>query len=143
MSEWRNGGTIPRECESCSRVDICRGGCRVEAFARGNDRRTLPEFANLDNLPVNYRRPEEIVNFTDDTAFTVSDEAKFLKDSECYRVSSGILAVHLTDDFAMWLMSNPSFTFSELLNVTGADREELTLILNMLAKNNMLTVKQG
>lgn len=140
MSEWRNGGTIPRECESCSRVDICRGGCRVEAFARGNDRRTLPEFANLDNLPVNYSRPMEIITFTDDTAFTVSDDAKFLKDYECYRISSGITAAYLTNDFAQWLMNNPAFTFSELMSVTGADKEELTMILNMLAKNNILII---
>ena len=82
-------------------------------------------------------------SFTDNTAFTVSEDAKFLKDAECYRVSSGILAVHLTDNFAEWLMSHHGFKFSELLRVTGADREELTLILNMLAKNNILTVKQG
>ena len=138
MSEWRNGGIIPSECESCSRADICRGGCRVEAFARGGDRRTLPEFANLDNLPVNYTRPEEVMQFTDSTAFTVPDRVIFLKDAECFRVSAGISAVHITNDFAEWLKGNPCFTFAELLGVTGADREELALILNMLAKNGII-----
>ena len=88
---------------------------------------------------MNYSRPEEIMSFTDDTAFTISGDAKFLKDAECYRVSSGILAVHLTNDFARWLMDNPAFTFSELVRVTEADREELTLILNMLVKNGIIT----
>ena len=57
---------------------------------------------------------------------------------ECYRVSSGICAVHLTNEFAEWLEDNRTFTFGELLEITGAVREELTMILNMLAKNKII-----
>ena len=140
MSEWRNGGTIPYECSECGRADICRGGCRVEAFARGGDRRTLPEFADLKNISVDYTRPEEIIDFNDETTFTVSDDTKFLKDKECYRVSSGISAVYLTNDFAEWLKDNKSFTFSELSEISGVEREYLNAILNMLAKNRIITL---
>lgn len=138
MSEWRNGGTIPTECAGCSREYTCRGGCRVEAFARGGDRKTLPEFANLKNLPVNYSKSVEAKVFNDDTVFAVSDDARFVEDMECCRVSSGISAVHITKDFARWLEENHTFTFAVLLEASGCEREELSLILNMLAMNRII-----
>ena len=138
MSEWRGEKIIPSECESCNRVYTCRGGCRVEAFAREENRKGLPAFANLKNIPVKYSKQIEIINFTDNNAFELSPEAKFLKDKECFRVSAGISAVHLDNEFAEWLQDNTSFTFIELLKISGAGRVELTLILNMLIKNRIL-----
>ena len=61
-----------------------------------------------------------------------------MKDKECFRVSAGISAVHLDNEFAEWLQDNTSFTFIELLKISGAGRDELTLILNMLIKNRIL-----
>ncbi len=140
MSEWRNGGMIPSECEHCNRVYTCRGGCRVEAFAYDGDRKTLPTFANLENIPVNYVKPIEIINLADDSEFEVSPHAKFLKDKECYRVSVGIVAVHLTNEFAQWLKNNPWFTFTELAKISHIQHEELNLILNMLIKNAIINI---
>lgn len=138
MLEWRNGGMIPHECEVCNRMYTCRGGCRVEAFAYQGDRRTLPTFADIKNIPVKYTKPVEIIDFEDATGFYVSRDAHFLKDKECYRVSVGISAVHLTDEFAEWLRDNQHFTFGGLLEISGVEREELNLILNMLAKNKII-----
>ena len=140
MSEWRDGGTIPAECSGCSREFTCRGGCRVEAYARGGDIKTRPAFADRRHVPSEFSKSVELQAFADDTKFTVSPEAKFLKDAECYRVSSGIAAVHLTNEFAEWLRDTHIFTFRELLSAAGAEREELALILNMLAKNKIVIV---
>ena len=139
MSEWRDGGTIPVECSGCSREFTCRGGCRIEAYARGGDIKTMPAFADRKRVPSASIKTVELQAFDEDTAFTVSPDAKFLKDMECYRVSSGIAAVHLTNEFAEWLRDTHTFTFQELLSATGAEREELALILNMLAKNQIIT----
>ncbi|MBQ7733897.1 MAG: radical SAM protein [Synergistaceae bacterium] len=143
MSEWRNGGMIPQECQDCNRAYICRGGCRVEAFAYEGNRKKLPTFANLKNIPVNYHKQIEIINFTDNSIFNLSPEAKFLKDKDCYRVSVGITAAHLTNEFAEWLQANPSFKFNELQKISDIEieREELTLILNMLIKNRIIILK--
>ena len=140
MSEWRSGGMIPEECASCNRVYTCRGGCRVEAFANGGYRKTLPTFADLNNIPEKYNKPVEIMNFADNSLFEVSKDAKFLQDKECFRVSVGIVAVHLTNDFAEWLQENKLFKFSELLNISNLSREELTLIVNMLIKNKIINI---
>ena len=138
MSEWRNGGVIPSECSGCSREYTCRGGCRVEAYARGGDRRTLPEFADRRHAPSEFAGGTELREYSESQGFRVSESAKFLRDEECYRVSSGICAVHLTNEFAEWLKDNHTFTFAELLEITGAEREELTMIVNMLAKNKII-----
>ena len=100
MSEWRNGGVLPAECVGCEREETCRGGCRVEAYARGGDRRTLPEFADRKHVPSGAGRAVTLQEFADEQAFRVSEEAKFLRDAECFRVSSGICAVHLANEFA-------------------------------------------
>ena len=94
MSERRSGGMIPEECASCNRVYTCMGGCRVEAFANGGYRKTLPTFADLNNIPEKYNKPVEIMNCADNSLFEVSKDAKFLQDKECFRVSVGIVAVH-------------------------------------------------
>ncbi len=138
MSEWRNGGVIPPECSGCVRELTCRGGCRVEAYAHGGDRRTFPAFADRNNAPSEFCGAEEVWDFQDDQVFTLSPDALFLKDRECWRVSSGITAVHLADDFAEWLRGKGVFTFGELLRLTGAEREELAVILSMLANNSII-----
>lgn len=140
MSEWRSGGMIPRECAGCSREYTCRGGCRVEAFAHGGDRKTLPAFANIKNIPVNYTKPVQIEEFGDTTSFAVSGKAVFVEETECVRVSVGIVAVYVTKEFAGWLKDNSAFTFGELLAISGAEHEELNMILNMLLKNKILKV---
>ena len=129
---------IPSECSGCSREYTCRGGCRVEAYARGGDRRTLPEFADRRHAPSEFAGGTELREYSESQGFRVSESAKFLRDEECYRVSSGICAVHLTNEFAEWLKDNHTFTFAELLEITGAEREELTMIVNMLAKNKII-----
>ena len=89
---------------------------------------------------MNYVKPIEIINLADDSEFEVSPHAKFLKDKECYRVSVGIVAVHLTNEFAQWLKNNPCFTFKELAKISHIQHEELKLILNMLIKNTIINI---
>ena len=138
MSAWRNGGVVPSECSGCSREDTCRGGCRVEAYARGNDRKTFPAFADRKYVPSGYAGSAEIRKFTGSQIFSVSPDTRFLKDRECFRVSCGILAVHLADEFAEWLMNRETFTFGELSEASGVSDEELGLVVNMLLQNKII-----
>jgi len=56
------------------------------------------------------------------------------------RVSAGICAVHLTNEFAEWLEGNPEFRLSELEEAAGVERETLNVIMNMLAKNGIIDI---
>lgn len=138
MSDWRTRGVIPEECSGCNREYSCRGGCRVEAYALGNDRRTLLAFAELKNVPVKYEKQIELEEFSEASQFCVPADVRFLRDWECMRVSAGISAAHLTNEFADWLEGHAAFTFTELLDASGVKREELNAILNMLARNKII-----
>lgn len=139
MSEWRNGKLIPDECKDCLLVHTCRGGCRVESYASHGNYKALPTFA----IPGKMVPPKKNVKtnvYTEGTIFSISPQAVFLKDKECYRVSNGIAAVYLTNPFAEWLINRNEFSFQELLQASQYKEESLTLILNMLQINGILEV---
>lgn len=142
MSEWRNGSLIPKECESCARLSDCQGGCRVEAYANHNKYDALPTFANPQNQSVLQTGIIETQNPKDYSMFSfeVSEEAVFLQDLECNRVSVGIVAIHLTNEFAKWLQKNRHFTFNALLCETEVSKEELNVIVEMLLKNGIIKI---
>lgn len=139
MSEWRNNALLPKECESCTRLFECQGGCRVEAYASQNRYDTMSSFADINNFSVT--RSEEIEEEIKDyslSSFVVSEEAVFLKDLECTRVSVGIVAVFLEDEFAVWLKRNKHFSFQMLSQAAELSNTELNIILEMLLKNGII-----
>ena len=139
MVEWRNGTFLPEECRECSRLSTCRGGCRVESYANKNDYKALPSFADTENIP----EVEEcdVVDYSNVEGFEVSQQAIFLRDLECYRVSVGIVATHLVCEFAEWLQSNRNFSFLQLKEATELDNDDLNAVLDMLIKNGIISVK--
>ena len=138
MIEWRNGSFLPEECKECSRLSTCRGGCRVESYANKNDYNALPSFADANNIPE--IEDAEIVDYSNVKGFKVSPQAVFLKESECYRVSVGIVATHLSNEFANWLQQNKTFSFSLLKDATELDNDDLNAVLDMLVKNGIVSV---
>lgn len=139
MAEWRNGSLIPKECADCNRLHFCRGGCRVESFASTGDYRALPTFADLNNVPVKITQKERNPDFQPEARFFLSRDAVFLQDAECCRVSVGITAVHLMNEFARWLTEHESFSFGELLGSTkNVPEKNVSLILNMLIRNKIV-----
>ncbi len=142
MSEWRNGSLIPDECKKCNKVRSCRGGCRVESYANTGDYKSLPTFADLKNVPVAAAKNAEILDFSDDAEFSLEPKTVFLKDKECYRVSVGFVATHLSNDFANWLMENHSFKFDDLQKATPAPRAQLLAVLKMLLNNGIIHIQK-
>lgn len=139
MIEWRNGSFIPEECKECSRLSTCRGGCRVEAYANKNKYNALPTFADTDNI----HEVEQIQlnDYSSAQKIVVSPQAIFLKDLECYRVSVGIVATHLTNEFAEWLQQNKIFSFAFLKEVTELDDDNLNAVIDMLCKNGIVSIE--
>lgn len=139
MAEWRNGSFLPEECKECSRLSTCHGGCRVEAYANKNDYKALPTFADTNNI----HEVEEIklIDYSYAQKIVVSPQAIFLKDLECYRVSVGIVATHLTNEFAEWLQQNKNFSFASLKEVTELDDDNLNAVIDMLCKNGIVFIE--
>lgn len=139
MIEWRNGSFLPKECKECSRLSTCRGGCRVEAYANKNKYNALPTFADANNI----HEVEEIQlnDYSSAQKIVVSPQAIFLKDLECYRVSVGIVATHLTNEFAEWLQQNKKFSFASLKKVTELDDDNLNAVIDMLCKNGIVSIE--
>lgn len=141
MAEWRNGSMIPSECSNCNHLYLCRGGCRVETYAKSNDYKGLPAFANPKNTPIRDKTKVEIEKFSTKTKFALNEDVVFLRDKECYRVSIGIVAVHLAFEFADWLQHNKEFLFSDLIKASKIGKQQLNLILNMLYKNRIIRIQ--
>ena len=71
----------------------------------------------------------------------VSPQATFLQDLDCYRVSVGIVATHLTIEFAEWLQQNKIFSFAFLKEVTELDDDNLNAVIDMLCKNGIVSIE--
>ncbi len=140
MAEWRDGSYLPKECKGCSRLSTCRGGCRVESYANENSYRALPSFADPNNVPEIVEN--DVVDYSDVKEIAVAPQAIFLKDKECYRVSVGIVAMYLHDEFAEWLQENSKFSFEQLRQATELESDELNVVIDTLCKNGILVARQ-
>lgn len=110
----------------------------MEAYANNGDYRALSTFADPKNI---FARENDsgIIDFAGDDHFMMADNVQFLKDKSCYRVSVGIVAAYLADEFAVWLMKNRGFSFRSLMSAAGGDRSRLDMVLDMLLKNGIVT----
>lgn len=51
MDIWSKGLYIPSECEPCSLLSICGGGCRMEAKTRTGNIKSLDPYSSLEHIP--------------------------------------------------------------------------------------------
>lgn len=138
MFKWRRGALIPSECRECSRVDSCKGGCRIEAYACNGKYDSLPTFADSRNDTICKSEGEgiELIDYTD-KSFTLNEKAQFVKDLECYRVSVGIKPTFLGFEFCDWIRNVKHFSFNDLKNATKLD-DNTNGLLNLLMLNNVI-----
>lgn len=135
MSAWRDGSMIPEQCGGCAKIDTCRGGCRVESYAQRGNYDTVPNFYDktLETDMVN-----DAYSYFADDKFCVSNNAVFLRDKFCVRVSVGIVPVFLSFEFADWISKHRNFYFSELKCDCVLEDRELSIAIELLVKNGIL-----
>ena len=51
MDIWSKGLYIPSECELCSLLPLCGGGCRMEAKTRTGNIKSLDPYSSLEHIP--------------------------------------------------------------------------------------------
>ena len=140
MISWRNSSMIPELCKSCSIVNRCRGGCRVESYARDNDYSKPPTFFNSDKHFDVDTKVAAGKGYKSSECFILSDNVVFLKDENCYRVSVGIIPTFLSFELVDWLKCHKSFSYQELADSCEIAPSDLNLAIELMIKN--LIIKQ-
>lgn len=60
LQDWRTERFIPEECNECSVRNVCRGGCRTEAFAASGNLEEPDPYAVFSRPPLEMSPPKDI-----------------------------------------------------------------------------------
>ena len=136
-SEWRDGSLLPEECKKCNMVEICKGGCRVDAFPFTKRLDSMDTTARLENVPIKYSKVEETTSYSEDKVFVVND-LNIVKEEFGYRISNKRAYVFVTQELLDFIMSNKSFTIADIINGFSVDEITANNILSRLIKNGIV-----
>lgn len=80
LQPWRVTGTyLPNECQDCKIKNLCRGGCRTEAYVSGGNLKCVDPYSNFSNTALAKPIPERPPVNIEDT-FTFSKRATSRKE---------------------------------------------------------------
>lgn len=138
ISEWRDGSLLPEECQKCSMKEICKGGCRVDAFPFTGRLDSMDTSARTCNLPIKYHKAETpIGDYTDVSVFIVNP-FRCVEEEFGYRISYKQAYVFATKELKDYLCTHTCFTRPELMRDFSVDSATATMILSRLSKNGII-----
>lgn len=137
ISEWRDGTLLPSECKKCNMREICKGGCRVDAFPFTGKLDAMDTTAKLENLPIRYYKVESKSNYSDLDVFSVNP-FRCIKEAFGYRISYRQAYVFVTKELKEYLSTHSSFTRTDIMNDFSVDSATATNILSRLTKNGII-----
>jgi len=141
MAEWRDGSLFPQECSKCNLKEICKGGCRVDAFPFTGKLNSLDTSACLENLPIRYQKAESKIKYTIEDVFYVNP-IKILKENFGYRLSYKASYVFVTDELMDFISNNPTFTLETIIKQFSVDYPTANAILVRLVKNGIIQLER-
>ncbi len=140
VAEWRDGSLLPEECKQCKHVEICKGGCRVDAFPFTGKLNSLDTTTNLENLPIKYiPKSTAIPEFFDDDTF-IKNPFTCVKEDFGYRISYRQSYIFITEELKRFLDSKSIFNRSDIVNDFSVDSTIANRILSRLAMNGIIQV---
>ncbi len=123
MDEWRNGSLIPSDCQKCSHLNICKGGCRLEACTSTGKRDALDTFAIAEMIPPPFKKLPMQYSWDTGAIFKVRSKLLWQKEDFGWRVSLGPRFTYITDKTKDWIDSHNSFSLEDMTNHYGKDAE--------------------
>lgn len=137
ISEWRDGTLLPEECKKCNMRNICKGGCRVDAFPYTGQLDSLDTTARLENLPIKYNKSENVIKYSDDDIFTLNP-VKYVEEEFGYRISYKNSYVFVTKELMEFLNSKLHFTRTDVMKGFSVSSATADAILHRLVKNGVI-----
>ena len=148
MTDWRSAQYVPNECEECTWLNRCNGGCRTNAktmYGEWNSKEAWMTKAIKTPPPKRSKTiellPETILQVNVDYKHRQEDETAFV----IYNVLDDVyFMVNKTYyDFIVGLKDNDRFTYSELLekyNVNVDDDKAFRGVITFLVQKNILKI---
>ena len=119
MSEWRDGSLVPTECKECRDLNVCNGGCRLEACSLTGKRNEMDTFANTKMLPLQYEKRMPEYHWNPHTVFKVHSGMKYKKESFGWRISLGPRFTYITEITKNWLKTHDAFSLEDMIKTYG------------------------
>lgn len=139
ISEWRDGTLLPEECKNCNIKDICKGGCRVDAFPFTGKLNSLDTTARLENLPVKFNKAESIIKYSNDDIFMLNP-IKCIEEEFGFRISHKQSYVFVTKELLEFLHSKLQFTRTDIIEGFSVSSTTANSIIDRLVKNGIIRV---
>lgn len=117
--------------------EICKGGCRVDAFPFTRKLDAMDTTAKLENLPIRYYKVESKSNYSDLDVFSVNP-FRCIEEAFGYRISYRQAYVFVTKELKEYLSTHSSFTRTDIMNDFSVDSATATNILSRLTKNGII-----
>ncbi len=137
ISEWRDGTLLPAECKQCKMREVCKGGCRVDAFPFTGKLNSLDTTVILENLPIKYCKVADIHEYSDTDTFCVNP-FNSIKEEFGYRISYGHTYVFVTSEFYDYLSTHHVFKLADIMHDFSVDSTIANSIIYRLLKNGVI-----
>jgi len=143
MNDWRSAQYVPDECQTCTWLNRCNGGCRTSAKTFGeewNSKEMWATKALTTQPPKNNKK----IKLTPETKLQINSDYKYRQEDEnafvVYNVANDIyFMVNKTYyDFIIDFKEKDTFTFGYLqqkYNVTDEEKAFYDVILFLVQKN--------
>ena len=144
MEEWRNGSMIPLECRKCPLLEICGGGCRMEAKMRYGSPNAMDPYSSLKDINFTveqfYKLPKRELKIV--SAFSVADKVRIRLE----KFGSVVFVAHRlkaylnqkSTDFLMKVKSERVYTAEEIIKCGKYNKRELKRFLSKLADKKII-----
>lgn len=139
MSSWRNDEFTPSECQSCSKLQVCRTGCRLEAFPLCGRLDCLDPAAQIRNIPIRFPDPTpHEIQYAIDTQFSTYGNLRLVEESFGYRANSTAKYTYLTTRFGDYLSSHKQFTVAEICSEFSVNQTVANKLINTLIEKHLI-----
>ncbi len=143
MREWRDDSLLPVECEKCSHLPKCQGGCRTDGLPLHNCRDRLDNYSDPTKASVQYvNRGQYLPRWDFMTKFVVAKDLKVVKETDGFRVTSGNLFEFCTDKLWEYLKDKERFSVCDFCEDFNIDINRAIQVLCKLQRKRIIQVKR-
>jgi len=144
MEEWRNGSMIPLECIKCPLLEICGGGCRMEAKMRCGSSNAMDPYSSPKDINFTLQQSNKLLKreLKIVSVFSVAEKVHIRLE----KFGSVIFVAHRfkaylnkeSTDFLMKLNPERIYTIEEIIKLGDYDIEALKRFLSKLADKKII-----
>ncbi len=131
MASWQDLKYLPDDCKACKCLNLCGGGCRIDALTTFGDFSKLDPLSMPNALPhIDFSREDSF--FPPDVSCRVSDCVCVTRENNCLRISRGSRYTFLAEDAFELLRQMSVFSIYDMEKNLHLDSKTAANILTFL-----------